>query len=117
VLLPTPAPLSTVTTPASTSGSLVTFGMTPVAPGSSAVTVNMSSQSQNATLVYQVDRRAGITTITAQDITQPSVLNTVMANLNSGALVKVYGVPQLADLQAYVLFYYTFDTAQNAPSN
>jgi hypothetical protein len=77
----------------------------------------MSSQSQNATLVYQVDRRAGITTITAQDITQPSVLNTVMANLNSGALVKVYGVPQLADLQAYVLFYYTFDTAQNAPSN
>ena len=117
VLLPTPAPLSTVTTPASTSGSLVTFGMTPVAPGSSAVTVNMSSQSQNATLVYQVDRKGGVIAITSQDITQPSVLNTVMANLNSGALVKVYGVPQLADLQAYVLFYYTFDTAQNAPSN
>ena len=63
----------------------------------------MSSQSQNATLVYQVDRRAGIVTITSQDITQSSVLNTVMANLSSGALVKVYGVPQVGDLQAYVL--------------
>ena len=115
VLSPTAAPLSTVTTPASTSGNLVTFGMIPTAAGSSAVTVNMSSQSQNATLVYQVDRKGGAVTISSQDITNPTVLSTVVGNLKNGVLVKAYGVPQLGDLQAYVLFYYTYDTAQDAP--
>jgi hypothetical protein len=107
VLSPTPAPLSKVTTAAGPATNGATFGMTPIAAGSNPVTVNLSSQSQNATLVYQVDRTGSVITVTAQDITQPSVLNTVVANLGNGASVKVFGVPQLGTLQAYVLFYFT----------
>jgi hypothetical protein len=107
VLSPTPAPLSKVTTAASPATNGATFGMTPIAVGSNPVTVDLSSQSQNATLVYQVDRTGGVITVTAQDITQQSVLNTVVGNLGNGTSVKVFGVPQLGIVQAYVLFYFT----------
>ena len=69
--------------------------------------MDLSSQSQNATLVYQVDRTGSVITVTAQDITQPSVLNTVVGSLGNGTSVKVFGVPQLGTVQAYVLFYFT----------
>jgi hypothetical protein len=114
VLLPTPAPLSQVSTKASDTNGF-TFGMTPVAtslfpatPGPfTAVTVDLSTQSGEATLVYQVALNNGAVTITPLDITQPSNLNTLISQLSVGALVKVYGVPGNNALNAYVLFYFT----------
>lgn len=111
VLLPAPAPLSKVTTAASNNNGF-TFGMTPIATplftGTfNQVTVDLSSQSQQATLVYQVNLNNGAITITPLDITQPTNLNTLISQLSTGTLVKVYGVPGNGNLNAYVLFYFT----------
>jgi hypothetical protein len=107
VLLPTPAPLSTVFTPASGTS----FSMTPVTTGTcSAVTVDLSNTSGQATLVYQVNIASnGIVTVTPLDITQGSNLATLDNALVHGTYVKVFGVPEsgAAHLKAYVLFYYT----------
>ena len=75
----------------------------------------MNSSSGSATLVYQVDRTNNIVTISPVDITTSSGLTTLTNGLATGALVKVYGVPQSnGTLQAYVLTYYTGTTM---PSN
>jgi hypothetical protein len=111
LLLPTPAPLSKVTTAASAITGGATFGMTPQTTTLftgpfSPVTVDLSSQSGQATLVYQVSLSNGVVSITPLDIAQQSNLNTLVSQLGNGALVKVYGVPGNANLNAYVLFYF-----------
>lgn len=61
-----------------------------------------------STLVYQVGRQDGVITITPQDISNSSTLQTVAQNLTIGVPVKVFGVPQVdGSLKAYVLVYYT----------
>jgi hypothetical protein len=102
VLLPTPAPLSTVGT---VNAGGASFTMTPVGTNCSApITVDLDTTSGQATLIYQVNRNsAGVITVTpATDISQ-FVAGTT--------LVKVYGVPVAASgngvLKAYVLFYFT----------
>jgi hypothetical protein len=83
------------------------FTMT-VVGGANAATVDVSSTSGSATLVYQVDCTNGIVTVSAIDITTPSGLASLTAGLVAGAPVKVYGVPQAdGTLQAYVLSYFT----------
>lgn len=83
------------------------FTMT-VAGGSTAATVDVSTTSGSATLVYQVDRTNGMVTVNPVDITTSTGLATLTAGLAAGAPVKVYGVPQSdATLRAYVLAYYT----------
>lgn len=104
IILPTPAPLALVTTPASPISTGATFAMT---VGGASVPVNLSNQSGGATLVYQVDFTNGVFTVTAQDITQPSVLTSVMGHLVSPTPVKVFGVPQSGNLKAYVVLYFT----------
>lgn len=112
VLLPTPAPLATV----STAAGGTTFFMTPVAAPSAscnAVQVNLSNTPGQATLVYNVNRSgAGVITVTPMDITQASVLTQVDGALVASppTYVKVYGVPGNSALNAYVLFYFTGTT-------
>jgi hypothetical protein len=72
------------------------------------VTVDLSSVSGSATLVYQVDTTNGVVTITPQDLTSASGLANVSAALVAGTPVKTLGVPQAdGSIKAYVLFYLT----------
>lgn len=106
ILLPTPIPLGTVATAYAGNAFTVT-----VAGGTMPVTVDVSSTSGSATLIYQVDRTNNIVTISPVDITTSAGLTTLTNGLTAGALVKVYGVPQSSGtLQAYVLTYYTGTT-------
>jgi hypothetical protein len=83
------------------------FTMT-VLGGATAATVQVSSTSGSATLVYQVDCTAGVVTVSAIDITTSAGMAAVTAGLSAGAPVKAYGVPQAnGTLKAYVLAYYT----------
>jgi hypothetical protein len=114
-VLPTPAPLCSVYIAASNITNGATFTMqavpTPFFTGTAnQVTVDLSSQSGQATLVYQVDVTNGIVTVTPMDITQANTLTTVVNKLGRNTLVKVYGVPSSSPsgiLNAYVLFYFT----------
>ena len=105
ILVPTPLPLGAVAT------GLVNdaFTMT-VAGGANPATVDVSTTSGSATLVYQVDRTNGVVTVSSIDITTADGLASVTGGLVAGAAVKVYGVPQAdGTLKAYVLTYYTGD--------
>jgi hypothetical protein len=103
VLMPTPLPLGTVTS--AFGGS--TFAMT-VQGGAQPATVDVSTATQSATLVYQVDRTGAVVTISPIDVTTPGGLSTVTQNLIAGVPVKVYGVPQSdGTLKSYVIVYYT----------
>jgi hypothetical protein len=83
------------------------FTMT-VLGGSSAATVQVSSLSGSATLVYQVDCTGGVVTVSPIDITTGTGLAALTAGLTAGAPVKAYGIPQAdGTLRAYVLAYFT----------
>jgi Domain of unknown function (DUF4382)/Domain of unknown function (DUF5666) len=83
------------------------FTMT-VIGGANAATVDISTASGSATLVYQVDCTNGVVTVSPIDVTTSSGLASATAGLVSGAPVKVYGVPQAnGALKAYVLTYFT----------
>jgi len=112
VLLPTPAPLATVTGVPGAGGT--SFTLTPVTKGGvcTPVTVDLDTISGQATLVYHVSLSGGVVSVTSLgDISQTSVLSTLDGALASGTLVKVYGVPVASSgngtLKAYVLFYFT----------
>lgn len=78
-------------------------------------TIDVSTTSGSATLVYQIDRTNEILTVSPIDITTSAGLNSMTNGLAAGAQVKVYGVPQAdGTLKAYVLVYYTGTTM---PSN
>ena len=105
ILLPSILPLGNVAT------GLVNdaFTMT-VVGGATAATVDVSSSSGSATLVYQIDRTNGIVTVNPVDITTSAGLTQLTDGLMAGTLVKVYGVPQAGGaLKAYVLAYFTGD--------
>jgi hypothetical protein len=102
VLMPTPVPLGTVTTAFAGNA----FAMS-VAGGTTAAIVEVSTTTGAATLAYQVDRSNGVITVSPIDITTSSGLAALTSGLASGALVKVYGIPQAGSLKAYVLVYYT----------
>ena len=103
ILMPTPVPLGTVTTPYADNE----FAMT-VVGGTLPVTVDVSTTSGSATLVYQIDRSGNVLTVSPQDITTTAGQTALSNGLAAGALVKVYGVPEPdGNLKAYVLSYYT----------
>ncbi len=106
VLLPAPAPLGSVATAFDSGTSR--FGMTVVNGGATPVSVDLSTTSGSATLVYQVDDTSGVVTVSAEDIGNSSTLATVASQLAVGTPVKVFGVPQPdGSIKAYVLLYYT----------
>jgi hypothetical protein len=109
VLAPTPIPLGTVAAGLANNA----FTMT-VAGGANPATVDVSTTTGSATLVYQVDRTNGIVTVSPVDIMTSAGLTALTNGLSTGATVKVYGVPQAdGTLKAYVLTYYTGDKPMN----
>lgn len=108
VLTPVPMPLGTVAANWVTSANGGSFGITVPNGGATPVTVNASSVSGSATLVYQVDRSNGIVTVSPQDITTTTGLNNIAAHLVSPTPVKIFGVPQPdGSIKAYVILYFT----------
>jgi hypothetical protein len=114
VLLPVKAPIGAITSAwsPSTNSFVYTVPLPASAPSTTPpatpVTVDLTSTSGSATLVYQVDRQAGVITITPQDISNPTTLATVGAELLAKTPVKVFGVPQVdGSIKAYTLFFYT----------
>ena len=90
------------------------FGMT-VPGGATAATIDVSTTSGSATLVYQVDRTNDIVTVSSLDITTSAGIAALTSGLAVGAPVKVYGVPQAdTTLRAYVLAFYTGDLPTQA---
>lgn len=106
ILLPVPVGLATVSSTGSLSSD--SFGITTVA-SSTSYSVDFSTTSGQATLVYQVARNNGIVTVSPVDITTDAGLTTFEnALMASGSMVKVFAVPTPAgSLQAYVIFYYS----------
>jgi len=107
ILEPTPLPRGTVVTGLVTgsTGSTFTFN---VPGGVTPATVDVSTTSGSATLVYQVDRTGAVVTVSPQDITTSAGLAALTAGLAVGAPVKIYGVPQSdGTFKAYVLTYFT----------
>ena len=79
-----------------------------------AAAVDVSTTAGSATLAYQIDRSGGVVTVSAIDATTSDGLAALTRGLESGAKVKVYGVPQAdASIKAYVLAYYTGETPVN----
>jgi hypothetical protein len=109
ILDPTQLPLGTAATGFVYTTGNPTGSFTMQVPlGTQAVTVNLSTVSGSATLVYQVDRIGPIVTITPVDITTTAGQNIVKNNLVPTTPVDVFGVPQANDsIKAYVVFYYT----------
>jgi hypothetical protein len=111
ILLPVPVPFAAVSTPLSGSGNAYAFAITAVNSqlyGTQPVTVDVSTVSGSATLVYQVDRNNGIVTVSPIDITTASGLSALMSGLATGAQVRVSGLAQSdGTLKAYIVTYYT----------
>ena len=85
-----------------------------VGVGTNAVTIDLSTTSGPATLVYQVDRTGGIVTVSPVDITTPAGQTTIQNNLTANTPVKVFGVPQAdGSIKGYVLIYYTGVSSMN----
>jgi len=107
VLLPSPLPLGTVATGVVNNTGSSSFTMN-VLGGTNAATVNLSTVSGSASLVYQVDRTGLVLTINPVDITTTAGLNALTTDLINGVPVKAFGVPQSdGTVKAYVLIYYT----------
>ena len=110
ILEPTPLPLGTVVN--GITGSSFTMALA-ANTGGNAVTVDFDATAGSATLVYQVNRSAGVVTITPLDIANSGDFTTFTNSLTSGTLVKLWSVPQPAGtaasgaLKAYVIIYYT----------
>jgi hypothetical protein len=105
ILVPTPLPIGAVAT-GYASGS---FTMS-VAGGTTPATIDVSTASGSASLVYQVDRTGGVVTVSSIDVTTSAGLASMTTGLSTGAPVKVYGVPQAdGTFKADVLLYYTGD--------
>ena len=111
VLTPTHIPIGTVAAGYSNGSPNGTFTMTiPCSGGtqSTAVTVDLNTTSGSAPLVYQVDFRNGIFTVSPVDITTSAGQTTLTTNLVAGTPVAVYGIPQAdGTIKDYVLFYFT----------
>lgn len=108
IILPSTLPPGVSATPLSGTN---TFTMT-VPGGSLAATVDVATTPGSATLVYQVDRTAGIVTVSQVDVTTAAGLQALSTALQgAGTPVRVYGVPQTdGTVRAYVLTYFTGTT-------
>jgi hypothetical protein len=103
ILLPTPLPRGVVATGLANNAFTLTL-----AGGTTQGTVDLSTASGSATLVYQVDRSNGTVSVSPIDITSAGGLSTLTDALIAGTPVKVFGTPQAdGTYRAYVLMYFT----------
>jgi len=93
VLEPTKLPKGTVSSPWASSANGGSFGMT-VANGANPVTVDLSTVTGSATLVYDVVTTGKITTVNPIDITTTAGQTALTTYVVNGATVRVAGVPQ-----------------------
>ena len=111
VLTPTHIPMGTVAAGFAMGSPNATFTMTIACSGgtqSTAVTVDLNTTSGSAPLVYQIDFKNGIFTVSPVDITTSAGQTTLTTNLVAGTPVAVYGIPQDdGSIKDYVLIYYT----------
>jgi hypothetical protein len=111
ILLPVPVPVAKVATGLTGAGTAYSFSITALNTqlyGTQPVTVDVSTTSGSATLVYQVDRTGGIVTVSPIDITTASGLTTFTNGLAVGAQTRVSGLAQSdGTLKAYIVTYYT----------
>ena len=111
VLTPTHLPEGTVAAGFTNGSPNATFTMTIACSGgtqSTAVTVDLNTTSGSAPLIYQVDFKSGVFTISPVDITTSAGQTTLTTNLVAGTPVAVYGIPQAdGTIKDYVLFYFT----------
>ena len=111
VLTPTHVPEGTVAAGFTMGSPNATFTMTIACSGatqSTAVTVDLNTTSGSAPLIYQIDFRNGIFTVSPVDITTSAGQTTLTTNLVTGTPVAVYGIPQAdGSIKDYVLFYFT----------
>ncbi len=111
ILLPTPLPRGVVAAGYSAANNNFTVMVT---GGVNAVTIDLSTTSGSASLVYQVDRTNGIVTVSPVDISSTAGQNTIQTNLVAGTPVKVYGVPQAdGTIKGYVVVYFTGVSSTN----
>lgn len=103
ILMPTRLPLGTVVNPFADGA----FTMN-LPGGAVALSVAVSTTPGSATLAYQVDRSGGVVSVSPLDVSTAAGLDALNAGLVSGAVVKVYGVPQAdGGIRAYALAFYT----------
>jgi hypothetical protein len=103
ILLPTPLPRGVVATGLANDAFTLTL-----AGGTTPGTVDLSTASGSATLVYQVDHSNGTVSVSPIDVTSASGLSTLTDALIAGTPVKVFGTPQAdGTYRAYVLIYFT----------
>ncbi len=111
VLTPTHVPEGTVAAGFTMGSPNATFTMTIACSGatqSTAVTVDLNTTSGSAPLIYQIDFRNGIFTVSPVDVTTSAGQTTLTTNLVTGTPVAVYGIPQAdGSIKDYVLFYFT----------
>jgi hypothetical protein len=110
IIQPSQLPKGVVSSPWATLTHGGSFAME-VTGGKNPVTVDLSTVSGSASLVYQVSNVNGIVTVTQRDLTTATGLSSVEEALVDGTQVKVFGVPTSSGaVAAYVLFYYTGTT-------
>ena len=103
VLEPVPVPLALVATGVAANAFTIAL-----ANGTQPVTVDFSTTSGSATLVYQVDRAGNIITVSPVDITTMAGMTTFTTAMSAGTPVKVYGIAQAGGtLMGYVVIYYS----------
>ena len=107
ILEPTPLPVATVASAPAAVTNGESFTIT-AANGTSAVTVDASTVSGSATLVYQVDVNGGVVTVSPIDLTSATGLSSFNTGMATGTKVRVSGVPQAdGTVKAYVITYFT----------
>ena len=109
ILLPTPLPVATVaSSPVSGTGEdALTIT---AANGANPVTVDASTVTGSATLVYQVDLNGGVLTVSPIDLTSASGQST-FTGIAAGTKMVLSGVPQPdGSVKAYVITYFTGTT-------
>jgi len=107
LLAPTPLPLGTVASPPVAGTQAQVFTIT-ANGGTNPVTVQASTVSGSAALVYQVDMSGGVVSVSPIDITSAAGLSSFTTGMASGTKVRVSGVPQPdGTVKAYVITYFT----------
>ena len=107
ILEPTPLPVGTVAGAPVAVTNAQSFTIT-AANGANPVTVNASTVSGSATLVYQVDMSGGVVTVSPIDITSSAGLSSFTTGMTTGTKVTVSGIPQAdGTVKAYVITYFT----------
>jgi Domain of unknown function (DUF4382) len=107
ILEPTPLPAASVASAPTLGAGAEDFTIT-AANGTTPVTIEASTVSGSAALVYQVDMSGGVVTVSPIDLTTAAGQSAFASGMAAGTRVKVAGVPQPdGTVKAYLVTYFT----------